>query len=274
MRYHGGKFRLAEWITSHFPPHRVYTEPFGGAASVLMHKPRASVAEIYNDLDDEIVNVFGVLREPAMAVQLRDALQRTPYARIEFELSYDPSPDAVEQARRTLVRSFMGFGSDSASRAKTGFRANSNRSNSHPANDWSNLPTEVLNFTERLKGVVLENRAAIDILRHHDSPTTLHYLDPPYPECCRSRHTTRVGKGYRHEMTDQAHRDLLREICSLEGMVIVSGYSTPLYEDALPVTWKRVSHPSYADGARRRIEMLWINPQAAHNAPLALPFAS
>lgn len=66
------------------PQHRIYVEPYGGGGSVLLRKP-ASFAEIYNDLDGEIVNVFRVARE--RGDELVRAIELTPFAREEFELS-------------------------------------------------------------------------------------------------------------------------------------------------------------------------------------------
>src|SRR5574337_272680 len=88
LRYHGGKWKLAPWILRHLPPHRVYVEPFGGGASVLLQKPR-SYAEVYNDLDGEVVNLFIMARE--RGEELAQAIELTPFAREEFELSYRPA---------------------------------------------------------------------------------------------------------------------------------------------------------------------------------------
>lgn len=262
LRYHGGKWRLAPWIIQHFPPHRVYTEPFGGAGSVLLRKPRAGLVEVYNDLDREIVSMFEVMRDPEMAQQLTTALQLTPFAREEFTQGYIPVDDPVEQARRTICRAFMGFGSDTASGAKSGFRANGNRQTAHPARDWANYPPAVATFCQRLQGVVIENRDAIELMLQHDSPQTLHYCDPPYVHATRSSHVVRSNKGYRHEMNEQQHRELAGALAELQGMVIVSGYASELY-DELYRGWTVSTQETLADGARARTEVLWLNQACA-----------
>lgn len=83
---------LAPWIIANLPPHRIYVEPFGGAASVLMRKPRA-YAEVYNDLDGDVVNVFRVLRDAEAAGRLEALLRLTPFARDEFFAAYEESVD-------------------------------------------------------------------------------------------------------------------------------------------------------------------------------------
>lgn len=259
LRYHGGKWLLAPWIISHFPRHRAYTEAYGGAASVLLRKPR-SHAEIYNDLDGEIVNVFRVLRDQHQARELAQALRLTPFARAEFDLSYVETDDPVEQARRTIARAFMGFGSAAASRTVTGFRANSNRSGTTPARDWLNFPDVIPAFIERLRGVVIECRPAMEVIAQHDTPKTLHYVDPPYHHDTRKFHRGRCGQ-YRHEMTNEQHAELLDALKALKGMVILSGYPCDLYDNAL-ADWTRVEREALADGARKRTEVLWISPNA------------
>jgi DNA adenine methylase len=57
VRYHGGKWKLAPWIIEHLPLHSIYVEPFAGAGSVLMRKPRSKV-EVLNDRYDRIVSAW------------------------------------------------------------------------------------------------------------------------------------------------------------------------------------------------------------------------
>lgn len=265
LRWHGGKWKLARWIISFFPRHRIYVEPFGGAASVLLRKT-PSFSEIYNDLDEEVVTLFRVLRNPETAARLIDLLRLTPFARLEFVDSYLPVDDPVEKARRLIVRSYMGFGSDSAHTAgNTGFRAQSPVSNRSPEKDWFNYPPELAKAVARLSAIVIECRPAIEVMQRHDSAATLHYVDPPYLPETRSPKARRGGDKYhvyRHELGRADHEQLLSEVVRLGGMVIVSGYPSALYDEALS-DWRREETAALADGARERTEVLWINPAAA-----------
>jgi DNA adenine methylase len=267
LRYHGGKFRLGPWINSFFPPHRVYIEPYGGAASVLLHKPR-SYAEVYNDLDGEIVNLFRVARDHGE--ELLHAIELTPYAREEFDLSFKPTDDPIERARRTLVRSHMGFGGNltrpnrDQTPQRTGWRTYTAKNRrSIPAGDWRKWPESFPAIIDRLRGVIIESKPALEVMAKHDAPDALHYVDPPYVHSTRGFDSGGSIRGYRFEMSDDQHRELAAFLRTLRGGVIVSGYACPLYDQELFADWDRVEKDTVADGARERTEVLWMRNVSA-----------
>lgn len=263
FRYHGGKWKIAPWILAQMPPHDLYVEPFGGGANVLLRKARTS-AECYNDLDGAVVNVFRVLQDPDKAQALHRRLYLTPFAREEFDRCYEPAIDDVDRAAKTIALSFMGFGSDSASRGcRTGFRSKMSDSRALPSEEWARWTVEVRTFVERLRGVTIEQRPALEIIGRLDRPSTLFYCDPPYVFATRTslKGKQKTSHGYRCEMTDEDHRALADTLHSVRGMVLLSGYASGLYSE-LYGDWKCLKMDTLADGARVRTECLWLNPAA------------
>lgn len=259
MRYHGGKWRLAPWIIQFFPKHRIYVEPYGGAASVLFQNERA-FAEIYNDLDKEILNVFQVIRSHKKALRLQRLLALTPYHYNEFRESYKQCKDPVEQARRTIVRSFMGYSSDSATRGVfTGFRSTNFTSGRFSSQDWPNISSCLTFWIDRMRSVCCENRPALKVIGTYDTPDTLFYCDPPY--VWSSRHAGNKSAAYKHEMSDDDHRQLAELLHRVKGMVVLSGYESPLYRE-LYRDWHMESKKCVGQtkrGGRTNIECLWIS---------------
>lgn len=262
IRYHGSKFRLASWIMQFFPEHKTYVEPFGGGAAVLLQK-RRSYAEVYNDLDSQVVNFFRVIRNAETRRQLIESIVMTPYARIEFDDAIEPSDNPIESARRLAVRAMMGFSSAGATKKSTGFRIDTKRPYSTAQHIWRDYPESIAAAGIRLSGVLIENATAISIMAQHDAPDTLHFVDPPY------LHSTRSMKGndqcYRHEMTESDHIYLLKSVILLRGPVVICGYPSALYSDTL-AGWEchsTLSRTSSQRGSVMRTECVWINDACA-----------
>lgn len=258
IRYHGGKWNLAPWIIGFFPPHQTYVEPFGGGGSVLLQKDPAPVVDVYNDLDRRIVSLFRILRDPERSEQLRRLVELTPFARDEFEASYalNKTVDEMEAARLLLLRAAAGFSSSALVRVKTGFRSKDVRAGAHAARNWMRWPENIPAYLERLRGCVIEHQPAAKVIARHDAPATLFYVDPPYVHSSRSLR----GEDYDHEMTDDEHRALARQLHGLTGMVVVSGYETELYDAELYSGWERHAREHFANGGRKRKEVVWLNP--------------
>jgi len=260
VRYYGGKFRLGPWIISHFPGHECYVEPFGGAMSVLLRKPRSPL-EVYNDLYGGVVIFFRVLRErPEELIRL---IRLTPWARAEYELSQTHSDDPLEEARRFYISSWMGFGGGRA-KWRQGWRYQVRAGTLWKPSAVSFCEVEHLwEIVERLRGVQIDCREANQVIKACDAPTTLFYLDPPYLHSTRSK----WKDVYEHEMSKEDHIDLAERARALEGMVVISGYPSELYADLYEAHgWKRVETKARTNGggaitSAERVEALWLSPR-------------
>lgn len=260
LRYPGGKYKMAKWIISHFPRHDFYVEPYCGAASVLMQKSR-SQGEIINDLNSDVVNVFRVLRDPTQAAELERVIRLTPFAYEEYKFAYGPCDDPIENARRTIFRSFSSIGSDGVSRKNSGFRGLKNYETSvTAAQEWSRYPNVIQSFVNRLQNVLIEHRPALHLFKLYDRIETLFYVDPPYLMSTRSKNSVL----YANEMTDEDHIELADVLHSLKGMVVLSGYPSTLY-DQLYADWRKILKSSTAQNGKGRVECLYLSPNINGN---------
>lgn len=265
LRYYGGKFRIAPWIISFFPEHNTYVEPFMGALSVLLTKP-PSKCEVANDLDSNVVNFFKVLREkPA---ELRRAIELTPFSREECYLSCKPIKQPLEAARRFYVRAWQTqHGAPHMGRNGWRFTRVVGKEHRHYSVDDWNDHDKIPSVVERLKNVQFEHDDAFLLIPRFDSPSALFYVDPPYLPSTRADRWRR--NGYVHEMEEADHKKLAHLLHSVKGMVIISGYPSPLYE-RLYSRWKMVATKTHSsqrraseNAATERTECLWISPNAA-----------
>jgi DNA adenine methylase len=113
-------------------------------------------------------------------------------------------------------------------------------------------PDALNSITERLKGVIIENDNALDVIKRHDSEDTAFYVDPPYLPSTRD-----AGTDYRHEMTEEDHVKLAEALNQVKGKVVLSGYPSELYT-SLYKGWGRIEKDSIADGHLPRKEVLWL----------------
>lgn len=268
LRYYGGKWRVGSWIIDQFPDHTCYVEPFAGGASVLLQKPPSRI-EVMNDLNDDVINFFDMLRDKPE--QIIRAILLTPYAREELRRARkaEPTDDPIERARRFYVRCWQSYGSGTG-KSSTGWRfqiGTGDNSRASAIGSWNDTQ-HLWAVAERLKQVQIEHDDAFKVIERYDSPETLFYLDPPYVHS--TRYHDSVSKGYSHEMEDQDHRALAAQLVGLKGMVIISGYPSALYEE-LFAGWKCISKESLDVNAKAQTECLWLSPRTGYLNQLTLP---
>jgi DNA adenine methylase len=278
LKWHGGKCYLADEVIARMPPHLHYVEPYFGGGQVLFARDPSDrrlwcpgltsdgrkadgVSELVNDLNGDLMNFYGVLKDPELFGRLRHRLELTLNSEAEWEAAREllagTSGDPVTRAaalftfcRQSLSARMRNF----APTVRTRLRGGRNDG----VNGWWNAIDGLQAVHHRLRDVRVLCRPALEVIRSEDTPATLFYLDPPY------LHETRTApKVYHFEMTEAQHRELLDVLRRCEGKVMLSGYPSQLYDTALADwtrhTFDRANHASGAKKKDRETEVLWCN---------------
>ncbi|OYO76082.1 hypothetical protein CG709_16380 [Lachnotalea glycerini] len=180
LRYPGSKKRIAPWIISHIPKHHSYLEPYAGGLAVLLNKEPSRI-ETVNDLDDDVINLFRVIKNDGTREDLIHKIVYTPYARKEYDNSFPESDDNlsdVERAKNFLIRSGMGHGFRLCE--KCGWKKDVYaREAAYAVRYWNDLPTNITNVAQRLKMVQIEHKPAIELIKSFNHDYVLIEAEPP-----------------------------------------------------------------------------------------------
>lgn len=202
--YPGNKASLSDWIIEHLPDHRLYVEVFGGAAGVLANKP-SSHNEVYNDVDEDLVQFFDMLRDRHK--ELVEWLRRVPYSREKYDEWVKPwyhedwrPDDPVERAGVFFYHRCVSFGG--TYQYEPGFGTSTTR---NQARTFSGQIERLDEFAARFQEVVIENLNWRELIEKYDDPEGVFYLDPPY---YNTRDRYRHGRDFDHEELAEVLQDI------------------------------------------------------------------
>jgi DNA adenine methylase len=251
---------MVDMIVDLMPDHVHFVELFGGSGAITLGKPYSEV-ESFNDKDLDIYNLYRCCIDGAFH-ELKERIANTPsrsqrfYADAIAILSKPITkiPD-VKAAWAFLLVAHQSLPCHPRLKSPSGWLPNITTWRSR----WDELPKTLELVRTRFANVQLFHDDWKKIVRRLDRPTTLFYVDPPYPAA-----VLKSSNFYVHEMPalDQ-HRLLLERLLAASGYVMLSGYESKLYEEMLS-HWRRINTKTTTNigitkKSSERTEVLWLN---------------
>jgi DNA adenine methylase len=261
VKTHGGKYYLSNWLIQYFPKdytELTYCEPFCAGASVFLNKLPSS-EEMLSDIDCGTINIFKALRDEAKEFITR--IKRTRYTERTFTMAQNREEagfaDYIDEAVNEYILRRMSRGG-----LKKSFAWSDRTRGGQPGdlNAWETMAKQLPFIVDRVASVTVLCEDFREIMKVWDEDNTFFYLDPPYLHSTRSEGSTDT---YEEEMTVEDHMELLQLVNNARGKVMLSGYSSPLYNRSLK-GWKCrkkqvANHSSQQKKKTRRVECIWLN---------------
>ena len=252
FKWVGGKSRLRKQIISLLPKHTCYVELFSGAAWVLFGKPPSDV-EVLNDIDQELITFFRVVKEKPK--ELMASFEWELVSRAEFQrlASLDPMQlTDIQRAHRFYYLIMAGWGGElKYPRFQTSISDGGHGNRLIGA--LETLKERIAPVHQRLKTVIIENLHWRNCLDRYDRPTTVMYIDPPYPD---------NGANYAYNMRGwKEHQELADRLHKTECKWILSSYDIPEVRGLYPQNYVVAVQMAYGMKAKKNAKERVINKE-------------
>lgn len=196
----GGKRNLARRLCALIDAdvHATYAEPFVGMGGVFLRRTSRPRAELINDAQRDVYNLFRVLQEHYVAFLDLMRFQITTQANFNRLVGVDPATlTDMQRAARFLFLQRLAFGGKVSGR-NFGLAAD------RPARfNLTTLEADLEALHSRLSGVTVMCLDYAEFIARVDHKGALFYLDPPYWGCEGDYGKTLFGRDRFEQMAKQ-----------------------------------------------------------------------
>lgn len=248
ITYWGGKQQLTNRILSLIPAHKQYNEPFFGGGAIFFAKQPAEI-EFINDINGEMVNFYRTLKR--RFDELKDEVDCTLHSEFQHKQAKNIYADPLSHDDVLRAWAVWMLSKQSIYSILTNSWAVSIDSNKAKTVQWSKESFTVL-YARRLERTSIFCRDALNVIASTDTPTTFHYVDPPY-------YNSDMGHYGGYSLED--FTQLLELLAECKGKFLLSSYpSDILAEYTQQHNWHTIAiEMPRSSGKGMKTEVLTMN---------------
>lgn len=222
FRYIGGKKDIAKVLVPYMPEHTIYVEPFMGSAAMFYSKPR-SKSDILNDMNEDITNLFKVLRDKRK--EFIELCWLTPFTMSMHQRIYHSFHSDKWKKIDEIHRAFgYYYLLANAFNESVGNMVSPSIKFDQGKIKWTQmLCQDLFVCSKKLDGVIIMTGPYMDLINNEriNKVNSFWYFDPPY--------TMADGKNYyKHNFLPQSHHEFCLAMPLIKGKFMISYDPDPL----------------------------------------------